>query len=125
MLPSLCLPLQATLRPEIQLLNRLLGADTQEQRQRVRRHAGWGGCGTRPVLSRVHRSRAALFPPWLQILFNPDAVDTLQMNDRYFFGLLERMRSDVGRMPDSPQKAALVERLSSIRQAADAAVAGA
>lgn len=43
---------------------------------------------------------------------------------RYFFGLLQRMQNDVGRMPDNPQKAALVERLESIRQAADAAVAG-
>ncbi|KAI7841568.1 hypothetical protein COHA_004738 [Chlorella ohadii] len=84
---------QATLRPEIQLLNRLLGAETQEQRQRI--------------------------------LFNPDAVDTLVMNDRYFFGLLNRMQTDVGRMPDGPQKAALVERLESIKTAADAAVAGA
>lgn len=34
-------PLQATLRPEIQLLNRLLGAETQEQRQRVRAVQLW------------------------------------------------------------------------------------
>lgn len=105
------------------------------------------------------------YPAGVQILFNPDAVDTLLMNDRwagslpgkcicalsspadqrpsprkpepvatsgslhlrcrYFFGLLDRMQTDVGRMPDNPQKAALQERLASIKQAADAAVASA
>lgn len=34
------------------------------------------------------------------------------------------MQADVGRQPDTAQKAELVQRLAAIRQAADAAVAG-
>lgn len=46
---------------------------------------------------------------------------SLPHQGRYFFGLLERMQGDVGRQPDTPQKAALVQRLAAIKKVADAA----
>jgi hypothetical protein len=75
---------QATLRPEIQLINRLLA---EEDGQRRKQH-----------------------------LLAPLAIEIMTMNDRYFFGLLERMTQDVGRQPDGPQKGMLQQRLEDIRK---------
>ena len=84
---------QATLRPEIQLLNRLLATEGAEQRAAVLGAAGAG--------------------------------DQLVMNDRYFFGLLERMLADVRRQPEGEQRTALVDKLESIQNDATAAAAAA
>ena len=84
---------QATLRPEIQLLNRLLATEGAEQRAAVLGAAGAG--------------------------------DQLVMNDRYFFGLLERMLADVRRQPEGEQRTALVDKLESIQSDATAAAAAA
>jgi hypothetical protein len=46
------------------------------------------------------------------------------MNDRYFFGLLSRMREDVQRQTPSEQRAQLLDRLEGIQRAAQAAAAG-
>jgi hypothetical protein len=75
---------QSTLRPEIQLLNSLLQAES-------------------PLRLK-------------QILNTKEAGERLVMNDRYFFGLLERMAGDVNMQPDSPQKAVLVQKLEDIRK---------
>lgn len=75
---------QATLRPEIQLLNRLLAEEDAQSRK--------------------------------QHLLTPLAIEIMTMNDRYFFGLLERMTKDVGSQPDGPEKELLQQRLEGIRK---------
>ena len=44
-----------------------------------------------------------------------DAGAQLTMNERYFFGLLDRMEGDVRRSPEGPQRGALLEKLGDIR----------
>lgn len=73
----------ATLRPEIQLLNRLLRAEDALGRKRA--------------------------------LNGAEAGAQLTMNERYFFGLLDRMEGDVRRSPEGPQRGALLEKLGDIR----------
>lgn len=58
----------------------------------------------------------------MQVFDNPPAPDVLTMNDRYFFSLLDRMASDVGRQPDNPGKAPLQEQLKVIKAEALARV---
>lgn len=77
---------QKTLRPEIQLLNSLLSADSTAGRR--------------------------------SILNTPESVEQLQMNDKYFFGLVERMMSDVKRQPESARKVQLATRLKDIKKEA-------
>lgn len=74
---------QTTLRPEIQLLNSLLQADTPLKRK--------------------------------QLLNTKEAGERLLMNDKYFFGLLERMMGDVQAQPDHPQKEELQHKLKDIQ----------
>ena len=75
---------QSTLRPEIQLLNRLLAAESPA-------------------------ARAA-------VLDTAEAAEWMEMNDRYFFTLVDRMRSDVRMQPEGPQRDALAEKLESIKK---------
>lgn len=67
-------------------------------------------------------SRQALLLPCNYISLHPQPPLPTAVC-RYFFGMLERMQADVGTQPDSPQKAALVQRLASIHQDATAAEA--
>ena len=53
-----------------------------------------------------------------QTLNSASSGDVLQMNDFYFFGLLQRMQNDVNRSPDGVQKDDLGKKLQSIREAA-------
>ncbi|KAG2425595.1 hypothetical protein HXX76_013638 [Chlamydomonas incerta] len=81
---------QATLRPELQLLNGLVRAESDAARRQMYVNGG------------------------------SDLVDTLCMNDRWFFSMLERMTNDVERQPPNPGKAQLLTRLRSIKKEADA-----
>ncbi|KAG2451149.1 hypothetical protein HYH02_004416 [Chlamydomonas schloesseri] len=81
---------QATLRPELQLLNGLVRAETDAARRQMYVSGG------------------------------SDLVDTLSMNDRWFFSMLERMTNDVERQPPNPGKAQLLNRLRSIKKETEA-----
>ncbi|KAK9841991.1 hypothetical protein WJX81_002995 [Elliptochloris bilobata] len=74
---------QKMLRPEIQLLNRLLAVETSAERK--------------------------------QVLNSAAAGDALQMNEGYFFRLLEHMTVDVKRQPENAGKAPLVARLEACK----------
>eukprot|EP00803_Ostreobium_quekettii_P010158 evm.model.scf_1929.1 EVM.evm.TU.scf_1929.1 scf_1929:2076-2726(+) len=64
---------------------------------------------------RVERRRA---------LNRMEAGRVLQMNNRYFFSLLERMRSDVEAQADNPGKQALLTKLGEIKDDATARLPG-
>ncbi|PNW71008.1 hypothetical protein CHLRE_17g742550v5 [Chlamydomonas reinhardtii] len=81
---------QATMRPELQLLNGLVRAESDAARRQMYVSGG------------------------------SDLVDTLRMNDRWFFSMLERMTNDVERQPPNPGKAQLLTRLRSIKKEAEA-----
>ena len=151
---------QATLRPEIQLLNRLLAAEGEEQRRQVRcgasRRAGQNICrqgvgwlvpetlhvalsGSLRTALEVILDGSCAAPGWQpvlvaslscrtapsQVLAAPGAVDQLVMNDRYFFGLLERMLADVQRQPEGQQRTELLQKLQAIQADAEQRAAAA
>jgi len=62
-------------------------------------------------------------PAALQLLATPQAPEQLTMNDRYFFGLLERMMGDVQRQPEGKQRDELLAKLEAIKSDADQAAA--
>jgi hypothetical protein len=78
----------ATLRPEIQLLNNLLGG--------------------------AEKSDLEL----KQLLNTKQAGETLTMNNFYFFNLLDTMMKDVDRQPDGPQKVELQKKQQAVKAAA-------
>ena len=53
-----------------------------------------------------------------QLMSGEVALETLKMNDRYFFKLLDRMTQDVESLRESHKKKELLERLSSIKEEA-------
>ena len=117
---------QATLRPEIQLLNNLLAAADAEARAQVRPRVKRGREAQQQLRARrsggLPGARLAHRPahPALQVLGTPAAEASL---NEYFFQLLTRMTSDVQHQPDNPQKAALCTRLAAIAAEAQAAAA--
>ncbi len=60
----------------------------------------------------------------MQILNTRDAAERLVMNDRYFFGLLDRMTTDVGRQPNNLHKAPLLEQLQEVKKEAQERLSG-
>lgn len=89
---------------------------------------GWQGVssGRHANNAPPHRSlhRPLLLTGLPQILEDSAAAAATVMNDRYFFGLLSRMREDVQRQTPSEQRAQLLDRLEGIQRAAQAAAAG-
>ncbi|KAK9812959.1 hypothetical protein WJX72_006509 [[Myrmecia] bisecta] len=81
---------QKTLRPEIQLLNRLIAEDSSSARK--------------------------------QILNTQEAGRTLVMNNRYFFGLLDKFTRDVNGQPDNARKMKLSMQLREIKKEATARI---
>ncbi|GIL69087.1 hypothetical protein Vretimale_17336 [Volvox reticuliferus] len=80
----------STLRPELQLLNNLVRAETEAERKQ------------------------------LYISGGPDLLSTLVMNDRWFATALGRMAADVERQPPNPGKAQLLSRLRAIQRETEA-----
>lgn len=120
---------QATLRPEIQLLNGLLAAEGPEARAQVR-YGGYSAPRSsvgRSAWCCVGFDRRARHPcpPCLQVLASGNAAEALSMNERYFFGLLSRMIADVRRQPESEQRDDLLAKLEGIERDAEASAAAA
>ncbi|GLC58075.1 hypothetical protein PLESTB_001315800 [Pleodorina starrii] len=81
---------QSSLRPELQLLNQLVRADTEAERRQMYLSGG------------------------------SDLLSTLTMNDRWFASTLGRMLADVERQPPNPGKAALLGKLRGIQRETEA-----
>ena len=58
----------------------------------------------------------------MKVLSGKVSKETLSMNDRYFFKLLDRMTNDVKKQPESDKKQELVDRLERIRKEASNAL---
>ncbi|GIL48934.1 hypothetical protein Vafri_5430, partial [Volvox africanus] len=80
----------STLRPELQLLNNLVRAETEAERKQLYTSGG------------------------------SDLLSTLVMNDRWFITALGRMAADVERQPPNPGKAQLMSRLRAIQRETEA-----
>ncbi|GLI66929.1 hypothetical protein VaNZ11_010959 [Volvox africanus] len=80
----------STLRPELQLLNILVRAETEAERKQLYMSGG------------------------------TDLLSTLVMNDRWFLTALDRMAADVERQPPNPGKAQLMSRLRAIQRETEA-----
>ncbi len=52
------------------------------------------------------------------MLSTDEAADALVMNDRWFFGLLDRMTADVRRQPAGAQRDELLAKLAAVGEAA-------
>ncbi|PNH04457.1 hypothetical protein TSOC_009374, partial [Tetrabaena socialis] len=81
---------QGTLRLELQLLNKLVRAATEQERKQVYMESG------------------------------ADVADTLSMNERWFFSMLARMTTDVEKQPVNQDKGALLTRLRAIQKETEA-----
>ncbi|EFJ47400.1 hypothetical protein VOLCADRAFT_92060 [Volvox carteri f. nagariensis] len=81
---------QSSLRPELQLLNDLIRAETEAERKQ------------------------------LYISGGSDLLSTLSMNDRWFASALGRMAADVERQPPNQGKAQLLGRLRAIQKETEA-----
>lgn len=75
----------------------------------------------RPEIQLLNNLMAATTVPERErVLDDEEAKKALVMNNGYFFGLLDRMISDVGRQPDNPRKQDVMDQLQQINKRTNA-----